>query len=159
MSVMGSISKFMSGIGIEDVWATVYAKNSIPQMLAGKSYTRAVRAHLFTQTILLEMVLKQVFQSSTTNALRKEVIELCLKVYRGNEQAAAAEESQSLVNILGEPDTILNILETSSRTSRLWVQYNRHVEIMRILIRAERLGDWTHHLHALKRFLPYFHAA
>ena len=42
----------MSGSGIDDLWKTVYAKGSIPNMLTGRFYSRALPAHLTTYAAL-----------------------------------------------------------------------------------------------------------
>jgi hypothetical protein len=48
---------------------------------------------------------------------------------------------------------------SANRTSRLWLQYMDMVEILRCFLRAERMGNWLHHLQALKDMLPYLAAA
>ena len=37
----------------------------------------------------------------------------------------------------------------SSRTAKLWIQYLRYVEILKLFIRAERRGNWNLHLEAV----------
>ena len=49
--------------------------------------------------------------------------------------------------------------EGKGRTARLWINYLKQVSIMRLFIRAERIGDWCLHLNSVKQMLPYFHAA
>ena len=40
----------------------------------------------------------------------------------------------------------LTELAESGRTPKLWVQYHRFVDTMRIFIRSERLAEWDNHL-------------
>ena len=54
---------------------------------------------------------------------------------------------------------LCDVAATKTRTSKLWIQYYRQVSLMRLFIRAERLGDWELHLYCIKEMLPYFHAA
>ena len=42
----------MEGSGLEDLWATVYACNSLPKMMDGKAYTKTLRACLLTDAAL-----------------------------------------------------------------------------------------------------------
>jgi len=51
-----------------------------------------------------------------------------------------------------------NALSTR-RTAKLWLQYLSMVEILQKFIKAERIGDWQLHLHALAEMLPFFAAA
>ncbi|KAE8743265.1 hypothetical protein FOCC_FOCC011145 [Frankliniella occidentalis] len=156
MSFMGSVGNVMSGSGVEDLWATVYAKNTVQHISSGKAYSRAVRAHFLTQTALLGIVFQQVFLSPKIAPLRRELLEMCLALHRGE---ATAEEGDLLRRVLEKVCVTLCNLSESSNTGRLWVQYIRQVELMRLPLRAERVGDWSLHLHAVREILPYFHAA
>ena len=44
-------------------------------------------------------------------------------------------------------------------TSRLWLQYMNMIDILRRFLRAERTGNWLHHLQAMQEMLPYLAAA
>ncbi|KAK3931373.1 Glycerophosphodiester phosphodiesterase [Frankliniella fusca] len=156
MSFMGSIGHLMSGSGLEDLWATVYAKNSVQHMCSGKAYSRAVRAHFLAQTALLRLVLKKIFSCADIAPLRKTLLEMCRATYR---RESNDFDSELLFRVLEKLETELNNLAVSSKTGRLWVQYVRQGELIRLLIRAERVGDWGLHLHAVKQMLPYFHSA
>jgi len=46
-----------------------------------------------------------------------------------------------------------------NRTSVLWFQYMKMIEILQHFIRAERIGDWNGHLKALRMMLPFFAAS
>ncbi|KAK4880980.1 hypothetical protein RN001_004299 [Aquatica leii] len=48
MSFLGSIGYIMRGSGIEELWSTVYAKNTVPHLLSGHAFSRSLRAHLLT---------------------------------------------------------------------------------------------------------------
>lgn len=52
MSFLGAIGKLMEGSGLEDLWTTVYARNSLPKMIEGKAYTKALRACLLADAAL-----------------------------------------------------------------------------------------------------------
>ncbi len=49
-------------------------------------------------------------------------------------------------------------LSATSRTSKLWLQYLSYVRVMKLFIRAERLGDWHLHLVAVGQMLNLFAA-
>ena len=46
-----------------------------------------------------------------------------------------------------------------SRTSTLWLQYMKMLDILRQFIKAERMGNWRLHLKATYEMLPYFAAS
>ena len=46
-----------------------------------------------------------------------------------------------------------------SRTSTLWLQYMKMLDILRRFIKAERIGNWRLHLKATYEMLPYFAAS
>ncbi|KAK3918976.1 LOW QUALITY PROTEIN: E3 ubiquitin-protein ligase RNF31 [Frankliniella fusca] len=113
----------------------------------GKAYSRALRAHFLTQTALLSFVLQLVFDSPEISPMRRKLLDMCRKVYRGS------------ARVLREADVILLAIQERGRTARLWFQFIRQVELIRLFLRAERVGDWDLHLHAVREMLPYFHAA
>ena len=53
----------MKGSGLEDLFAEVYAENSVTHMMSGKAIARATRAHILAEsalmTILVERVIKE----------------------------------------------------------------------------------------------------
>ncbi|KAK3916607.1 CaM kinase-like vesicle-associated protein [Frankliniella fusca] len=156
MSFMGAIGHLMSGSGLEELWTTVYAKNSVQQMSSGKAYSRAVRAHFLSQSALVAIILQKMFEDSELNASRRALIEMCRALQRGN--VLSTEQHSLVLNALSRFDETLKAFELS-RTGKLWVQYIRMVELIRLLVRAERVGDWSLHLYTVKQMLPYFHAA
>jgi len=58
MSFLGCIGEIMDGSGIVDIFATVYAPNSIPHMMSGKAYSRALRAHVLLEKALVLIILE-----------------------------------------------------------------------------------------------------
>ena len=44
------------------------------------------------------------------------------------------------------------------RTAKPWLQYVKMIGILRMFIKAERIGDWNSHLQAVHKMLPYFAA-
>ena len=56
MSYLGTIGYIMEGSGIEEMWQTVYAKNSIYQMMSGHAYERSIRAHLLAHQSLVILI-------------------------------------------------------------------------------------------------------
>ena len=56
-------------------------------------------------------------------------------------------------------DDILNhrcLLERKSQTAKLWLLYMKYIEVLKLFIRAERIGDWNTHLIASLKMLNLF---
>ncbi|KAE8749717.1 hypothetical protein FOCC_FOCC003457 [Frankliniella occidentalis] len=153
MSFMGSIGSIMEESGLADLWAQVYAPASVPAMLGGKAYARALRALLLTQTALGMLLLEK----STFHA-KAEISALHIQVLQGAppDEAVATQIAVALYDAItatGEQAAL------ESRTAMLWWQFFQMVTHIRTFIRAERTGDWGLHLYSIQRMLPFFHAA
>ena len=77
MSFMGATGYIMSGRGLQELWESVYAKNSVVQMISGHAYNRALWAHFLTQQALASILVK-----SSDVLDETEVAQLC-KLYEG----------------------------------------------------------------------------
>ncbi|KAK3927182.1 Protein asteroid-like protein 1 [Frankliniella fusca] len=156
MSFIGAIAHIMSGSGLEELWAQVYAVNSVKHMVTGKAYSRAVRAHFLTQEALGSLLLDRVAMDSTTKTEVREIYEDFLeKTNITAEEVAQSPVALNLGNSLyaaGEQEA------RNSHTGKLWWQYFKLVGLLRFFIRAERTGDWAMHKECVKAMLPIFHA-
>ena len=52
----------------------------------------------------------------------------------------------------------LNLLSTTSRTAKLWVQYINYINVVKLFIAAERIGNWQNHLESTAQMLNLFAA-
>jgi hypothetical protein len=60
LSFLGSIGAVMKNSGISGVLGTVYEEPTVKKILQGKSYKRAMRAHLLLSTTLKKIIIEQV---------------------------------------------------------------------------------------------------
>lgn len=150
MSFMGSIGNIMSGSGIEELWQTIYAKNTVPHMLSGHAYARALRCHFLTQEALALLLLHDV-------ALTGEDIEEICNLFE--QPLPNNVESNHLVeDAIKKIELRISELSKSSRTARLWCNYYNLINIIKMFIRAERSGNWDLHIYCLKLMIPIFYA-
>ena len=56
ISFMGAIGYIMPGSGLQELWESVYAKNSVVQMISGHAYNHALRPHFLTQQALASIL-------------------------------------------------------------------------------------------------------
>jgi hypothetical protein len=80
----------------------------------------------------------------------------CDKPVMDKQQLESSEVIKSLERKLNE---LMNNLCTQSRTAALWVQYIRHVDMLKAFIAAERLSDWGQHIDTFNVMLNVFAAA
>ncbi|KAJ8881758.1 hypothetical protein PR048_018244 [Dryococelus australis] len=138
VSFMGSIGFIMSGSGIEELWMQVYAKSSVTHSISGHAFSRAVRAHMLISQALITMILGM---ENLFGVYQEELHKLFLEVSTSEKMISDTVESPVL------------------SYCKLWVQYLRQVDILRLFIRAERSGDWELHLQCVRSMLQCLHAA
>ncbi|KAB0797138.1 hypothetical protein PPYR_08132 [Photinus pyralis] len=153
MSFMGAIGFTMSGSGLEELWATVYAGNSIPHLINGHAYSRALRAHLLTQSALTQLLFLK--NTGSPEYCKNDLEEL----YNPDTQIENVNDHLLLNRLLSNFEEIFKTTEASHRTAKLWCQYWNQVEILKMTIKADRTADWDLHLYCASSMLPYFHAA
>lgn len=157
MSFLSAIGFIMAGSGLEELYSTVYAKNSVQQMMNGKAYSRVIRALCLVEEALMTVFLKN---NETLISVNKDELHNVYSNFKlGNaspEEIAQSTVVKSFVDIL---ENQLRRSNESGRTQKLWIQFIEMVEIVRMFIRAERSGDFLLHLHCVHQMLPIFHAS
>lgn len=139
----------MEGSRLEELLNNIYAKNSLPAILNGHSYSRSLRAHFLAQLAITLLLIKPTMLCQ----LDQDVLEsFHLTSY-------LKYETSSINNFLDNFTLKIEHISQNSRTSKLWCQYWKQVELAKFFIIAERTGDFDLHLHAIGKMLPYFHAA
>ena len=74
-----------------------------------------------------------------------------------NKDLQETSKSESIVKVYKIIESQLNALQ-GSRTAKLWLQYMKMVDILKMYLQAERLGDWQLLLKATADMLPFFAA-
>lgn len=163
MSFLGTIGKLCEGLGLEEILETVYATNSVPHILSGKAYSRAIRGYFMVDLALNNMLMEELvpLNSSPTEWKRtlSESEGLFDDLMSKKRTLAEVESSQILESIEGERCAFIKNLIAKSRTAKLWLQFMEMVGILKSHIRSERTGDWQLLLDSLRNMLPYNAAA
>ena len=97
MSLMGAIGYIMSGSGLQELWESVYAKNSVVQMISGHAYNRALRAHFLTLQALASILFKSSDVLDETEVA--QLCKLCEDVLHGEHCIADAVEDPAVVSL------------------------------------------------------------
>ena len=71
MSFMGSIGNMMAGSGLKELLEEVYAENTVPHLLSGKAYAKALRAHLL---VLVSHIIQFVVEEKSIDLSALEII-------------------------------------------------------------------------------------
>ena len=155
MSAMGALGNIMEGSGLEDLWATVYAKGAVPHMMKGKAYSRALRAHILTQAALNIIIVNELRDNLDEEKLKL----LYTSVLSNKETPENDPQDNTIPNISVQVNCWWTHLAEKDRTIKLWQVYNSGVNAIKLFLRAEKTGDWGLHLYSVQELLPFFHAA
>ena len=82
-----------------------------------------------------------------------------MKVCHLNQCNPDAAVNTNIVSMIHEKSSNLKFTRDANRTGKLWIQFMDFASIARMLIRAERTGDWNLHIHASEQMLLFFAAA
>ena len=157
MSYMGSLGFIMAGSGLESMWETVYAPNSIQHMLTGHAYSRALRAHILSSAAISSVLLETPGCLTGVNIDRLQNIKEELLDSDGPSPSLSREEClQQFTEIM---DGLMMSNAAECRTGTLWISYLNSVHLLRLFIFAEHTGDWKLHLFCIRQMIPLFHAA
>ena len=158
MSYMGSIGYIMAGSGLEAMWETVYATNSLSHMLSGHAYSRALRAHILSSAAFTSLLLETPGIEAEID--HGELQSLCETVMSDSDASTHQyEKEHSIQNLSHLLDNLMSELSSQSRTGKLWINYLHAVTILQLFIYAERTGNWDLHLFCVSKMIPLFHAA
>ena len=157
MSFLSAIGFIMAGSGLEELYSTVYAKNSVQQMMNGKAYSRAIRALFLVEEALFTVFLKT---SEAFISVDKDDLKFVYSpLKRGNASSEEITQSAAVKSFVEILENQLQLSKELGRTQKLWIQFIEMVELVRMFIRAERSGDFLLHLHCVHQMLPIFHAS
>ena len=117
MSYLSCIGYIMSGSGLKDLWATVYAEHSTVHMLSRHAYSRSVSAHLSTIVALFHCI-RTKFSYVTDN---DDLVSMrSLLQQTGKQDLDCSKEiasNQCVLDISKTIDSTKELLKTQSLTS------------------------------------------
>ncbi|XP_045475385.1 uncharacterized protein LOC123686399 isoform X2 [Harmonia axyridis] len=156
MSYLGAIGYIMSESGIEDLWTTVYAGDSVKKMLTGHAYARALRAHIMSFTALGIIICRSLKPSDEF----QDSIKKFFGTWDSEPPLLTDCDDEPVITDMCERFVQqLAVMEKNGPTSKLWIQYFKSIIIALQFLEAERLGNWELHLQSVKEMLPFFHAS
>lgn len=163
MSFLGTIGHLCEGLGLEEILGKIYATNSVPYLMNGKAYSRAIRGYFMIDLVLNKLLMDELTPSKMSKleweAALLKADGLFDDLMAGKIILEELESNTVLESVQEEICAFKEILSSKSRTARLWLQFMRMVDILKCYIRSERTGNWLMHLGSHYKKLPYFAAA
>ena len=141
------VGHVMKGSGLEGDIGQCYSELTVRDILKGKAFNRAIRAHSIVHRALYHLLLEENIDSifsSDENILLNNYYDRLADC-----EVADLEEHHLFERLI---ETIHEArIEQTGATSQLWLQYLEMVDILFELYRGERTGN-------LKHILPYLAA-
>ena len=136
MSFLGSIGNLMEGSDISAALETVYAPVTVGHMLSGKAYARAIRGHFLCAAAIMSLVLAEFWKTLDLDEQCK------LKEMSTSDDPSLYENHDVALKLANSLEYKEKELSASSRTSALWINYCKYIEIAQQYIQAERSNNW-----------------
>ena len=129
-------------------------------MMTGKSVQRAFRGHLLVDKCLNHMIVSDMIDENPEfAALVDQSEEMYSSLLAGDMTLDSILTSDVMAKIRLELDNKKTELQAMSKTSQLWLNYQKMLGVARRLITADRTGSWSMHLSVVADCLPIFGAA
>ena len=150
----------MEGTGLKNILETVYGENAVVHMMTGKAVQRALRGHLLVDKCLHSQVITEMSKDDPEiQTLLEQAEELYSSLLSGETTLGDAACSEVLIKLEAVMEKKKSELAQTSKTSQLWLNYQRMVGMARMLIKADSTGSWLVHLQAVSNCLTVFAAA
>ena len=120
MSFLGSIGVLMKGSGVEDLFAEVYAENSVSHIMSGKAIARALRAHVISESALMTLLLEKLQEDDKIDVeCLRDFYQMILSNEREEKSFHELQSSEEFVQIENQIEEIKKSLKAKSRISQL----------------------------------------
>ena len=160
MHLLGAIETLIEGTGLKNIHETVYGENAVVYMMTGKAVHRALRCHLLVDKCLYSHVITEMVKDDPEiETLLDQAKELYSSLISGEKTLTDAACSVALIKLETVMKKNKSKLAQTSKTSQLWMNYQRMVGMVRKLIKADRTGAWVMYLQAVSNCLIVFAAA
>lgn len=161
MNLLGAAGTLMEGTGLREVLQTVYGENATTHILTGKAVSRALRGHLLVDAGLNSLIFNSIFSDSQNekNALKEDILNLYEDLIKKKKIIEEMEFCEALSQLLNIQESKKTEFIESSPTSKLWIEYQKLISVIRKFIHADRVGSWKLHLEAMQESLPIFAAS
>ncbi|CAJ1064633.1 hypothetical protein SNEBB_002215, partial [Xyrichtys novacula] len=160
MNLLGAIGSLMDGSGLKEIMETVYGENAVVHIMSGKAVQQAFRGHLLVYQCLTRQIVVKILEDDPGFQDQVDGLErLYMQMETGECDLESLFESDCVRTIHNTLALKKDDLARTSKTSKLWVNYQHILGIARALVAADRMGSWEMHLGAVSACLLIFAAA
>lgn len=159
------VGKRMEDSGFEDIFieSGVFAEGSVPAIMSGKAYNRAVRAHKLMSEGLRRLLGEMVDIEESDKGLIRELVAKVREDFSSKSADVSNSVSrlqQYIPRFIAEIDDLRTNGSQRSTMFHFWSEYLSMIDILLSFIKAERTGEWNLHKSSLSlvAMLPYFFA-
>jgi len=156
MNVLGATGTLMEASGLKEIMETVYGENAVVHMMSGKAVQRAFHGHLLVDQCLTRQIVAKIVEDDPGFQDQAGELE---RLYMLMETSKCDLESECVRKIHNTLTLKRDELARTSKTSKLWVNYQHMLSIARALVAGDQMGSWEMHLSAISACLPIFAAA
>eukprot|EP00795_Rhopilema_esculentum_P008021 gene8021-13931_t len=156
----------------------INGKTTVPHILSGKAEPRALRGHFLIESALVCKLMTPLIASGQENGDSCEemdrptfeeatvkIEDLCSDLEKLKNEFREKhhcdinmQRCPTLSKLTFNLEEYKKDLAKTFRTSKLWLQYLDYIAVVKMFIRAERIGDWNLHLVSLNKMLNLFAA-
>ena len=156
MNLLGAIGTIMDETGLRKVLGKIYDDSMVNHMMTGKAVSREIRGHFIVDYVLSALLIGKL----SIATLLENLETLYCNVLSGKSELELIEKSEDLASIVCELNNLKSsFYDSSNKTAALWLEYQKAFGIFRMLITADRTGDWELHKTAINLSIPIFAAA
>ncbi|XP_014234548.1 uncharacterized protein LOC106657506 [Trichogramma pretiosum] len=150
LKVIGTV---MKNSGLREALLTINKEEETDNILQGKDFSRAIRAHSMIQLVIAHKIMTH----ENLDDEEKKMLKKARKLYANSD-----EEVPYFEHILRKPMkkfmAKLESYSNDSETGKLWIQYFKLVLLMKRFIEAEREGHFRKKIEALFWITPTLYA-
>ncbi len=130
MNLLGAIGTLMKGTGLQRILEVVYGENTVVHMMTGKSVQRSFRGHLLVDKCLNYMIVSDMVKLNPKLAeLVDKSEEMYYSLLAGEMTLESILTSNTVTTIKLELDQMKAKLYNRSKTSQLWINYQKMLQI------------------------------
>ena len=148
MNLLVAIGSLMSRSGIEDILKQIFADDATVHILTGKAVPRAFPGHSIVDTCLDSLLFSLLKTENIIDETKLE--EICNAVDVLDPSTLDATMKHFILEMHYDIQELKEKLAKSSRTRKLWVEYQNMFYLASKLIEADRSGSWKMHLSAIQ---------
>ena len=150
----------MSDCGLYEAWieSSLLGEVAAQKVLAGKSYSKAMRAHKITIQVLWRMIIAKFmdFLSHENSDMAKLMNDEIKKYKDGNKNYA---DLMSLLQTNEWREYLSTFVKQESDKSvnfSFWWKYMEMISILLMFTRAQRDGNWELYLLSFRQMIPFY---